>query len=218
MNRQKVLDTLAMVDMTKIDLSSFKMGSKKFDALAEIYTRINISTCARIVIYQKEMTEDEKAFCSRVIEKYSDNPQYDYYDNSRTIAKKIVEEAMEKVLGNYRGQDVNSLKIKSIEDCIKRDYKRMRKIIEALVDKGEKFEYEFDDDFITRCFILSKKALFPETQEDVVEESVEQTVPKQDVCSICEEEPKPPCEEVNTPCEERKVSIFQRLFAKKQKA
>lgn len=222
MSQEKVREILSHVDMTKIDLSSFKISEKKFNELSHLYRNRVVLSCIGAIINKDGWTQEETDHAFALLKKVVDDPNvYDYttiYSNER----KAVDDAIDDIT-TRRDRSINDVKLKAIEKRMKDAYKQMRKTIEAALENGNAFEYEFDEATVERCIRIAndaikdglKKAEESDLNASCAETSQqsEQDVPKQST-DECVEVANVQCEAAKP----AKIPFWKKMFGKKEKA
>ncbi len=157
MSQEKVREIFSHVDMSKIDLSSFKLSEKKFNEMATLYKNRVILSCVSIIA-SKEDDHEAKNQAFQVIEKIAENPDIYRYATLYAAERKAVDAAIDDIT-TRRDRNINDIKLKAIEKRMKDAYKQMRKTIEMAMENGVSFEHEFDDVIVERCLKIAKDAI-----------------------------------------------------------
>lgn len=158
MSQEKVREILSHVDMTKIDLSSFKISEKKFNELATLYKNRVILSCIGAIINKDGWTKEEIDQAFTMLRRVVDEP--DFYSYATIYAKeRVAVDAAIDDITTRRDRNINDVKIKAIENRMKDAYKSMRKTIEAALANGNSFEHEFDEEIAQRCLRIAKSAI-----------------------------------------------------------
>ena len=157
MSQEKVREILSHVDMTKIDLSSFKLSEKKFDELATLYRNRLILNCVSIVACKSDFDKKTVDSAFEIVKKVAANPNVYSYASIYAAERKSVDEAIDDIT-TRRDRNINDVKLKAIEKRMKDAYKQMRKNIEEALANGISFEYEFDEATVERCLRIAQEA------------------------------------------------------------
>ena len=158
MSQEKVREILSHVDMTKIDLSSFKISSKKFNELSHLYRNRVVVSCFSLVVHKNEHSSDEVDTALEMLTKVVDNPSIYDYDTIYAAERKAVDTAIDDIT-TRRNRNINDVKVKAIENRMKDAYKKMRKTIELAMEYGNDFEDEFDENIVERCIAIAKNSI-----------------------------------------------------------
>jgi hypothetical protein len=220
MSQEKVREILSHVDMTKIDLSSFQLSSKKFDELATLYRNRLILTCVAMIAEN----DSGKSNAYDVLERIADNPDIYFYDAVYAYERNAVDEAINDITYR-RDRSINGVKVKAIQNRIKATYKEMRKSIEGALENGATFNEEFNEETVNRCLQIARSAIAngrqqalkahqePEKQEPVVEETP-QVVVEQPAEETAQVETMTVEEHPTEPKKPEKVSFWKKIFGK----
>lgn len=154
MSQEKVREILSHVDMTKIDLSSFQLSSKKFDEMATLYRNRLILKCVAMIAEN----DSGKSSAYEVLEKIADNPDIYFYDSVYAYERKVVDDAINDITYR-RDRSINGVKVKAIQKRIKDTYKEMRKSIEGALNNGATFNEEFNEETVNRCLKIAQDAI-----------------------------------------------------------
>ena len=215
MSQEKVREILSHVDMTKIDLSSFQLSSKKFDEMATLYRNRLILKCVAMIAEN----DSGKSSAYEVLEKIADNPDIYFYDSVYAYERKVVDDAINYITYR-RDRSINGVKVKAIQTRIKATYKEMRKSIEGALENGATFNEEFHEETVNRCLKIAQDAIAngrqkaASRQETVeVEEKAHATVEPQveekaQVETMTVEEHQPEVTKTE------KVSFWKKIFCK----
>lgn len=158
MSVAKVEEILSHVDMTKIDLSSFKLSEKKYNELAHLYRNRVILSCISMITNKEKFTQEDIDHAYQAIKKIAANPDIYTYDNVYAAERKDVDSAINDIT-TMRNRSVNDVKIKAIEKRMKDTYKAMRKTIELAIANGNSFEYEFNEEMVERGLRITQSAI-----------------------------------------------------------
>jgi hypothetical protein len=158
MSQEKVREIMSHVDMTKIDLSSFKLSEKKFNELATLYRNRVILSCVSMIACKSDHDRESVDAAFEIIQKVANNPDVYYYATIYANERKLVDTAINDIT-TRRDRNINDVKIKAIEKRMKDAYKQMRKTIEAALANGNSFEDEFDEDIVGRCLRIAQDAI-----------------------------------------------------------
>jgi hypothetical protein len=154
MSQEKVREILSHIDMTKIDLSSFKLSSKKFNELSHLYRNRVIISCFSMVIHKNEHSVDEVDVAFEILAKVVENPSIYDYDTIYANERKAVDDAIDDIT-THRDRNINDVKLKAIEKRMKDAYKQMRKTIELALENND-FEQEFDEELVEKCLGMAR--------------------------------------------------------------
>jgi hypothetical protein len=153
MSQEKVREILSHVDMTKIDLSSFKLSEKKFNELSHLYRNRVIISCFAI-IHCPESPREEFSVAYEMLEKVVNNPDLYTYANIYSMERQAVDKAIDDIT-YFRDRSINDIKIKSIEKRMKDAYKQMRKTLELALE-NDNLEQEFDEELVEKCLNMAQ--------------------------------------------------------------
>lgn len=223
MSQEKVREIFSHVDMTKLDLSSFKISEKKFNELATIYRNRVILSCVSMIACKNNYDQEsvDKAFAA--IEKVAENPNLYTYATIYTNERRAVDEAINDII-TRRDRNINDVKLKAIEKRMKDAYKQMRKTIEMALENGNSFEYEFDEATVERCLQIAKDAI-DNGRQKVAEAHVAKANSMATQTELAQPASEVVCEEINISsttneqCEttpRTKASFWKRIFGKAQ--
>jgi hypothetical protein len=221
MSQEKVREILSHVDMTKIDLSSFRLSEKKFNELANLYRNRVVLSCVSIISCRENHDNDTVESAFQLIKKVAANPDIYHYATIYADERRAVDAAIDGIT-QYRNRSINDVKLKAIETRMKDAYKSMRKTIEMALENGASFKHEFDDATVERCLSIAKDPL-QNNQENVQAEAEHDTVCVEpltehvtDETAVSSEETSIPEEndETNEEPTKAKVGFWKRLFCK----
>lgn len=215
MSQEKVREILSHVDMTKIDLSSFQLGSKKFDEMATLYRNRLILKCVAMIA--ENDSGKDNAF--QVLERIADNPNIYFYDSVYAYERKVVDNAIDDITYR-RDKSIYGVRTKAIQNRIKATYKEMRKSIEGALNNGATFNEEFNEETVNRCLKIAQdaiangrqKAAAPQETVEVEEKAQVTVEPKVEekaqveTMTVEEHQPEAPKTE--------KVSFWKKIFCK----
>jgi hypothetical protein len=173
MSQEKVREILSHVDMSKIDLSSFKLSEKKFNELATLYKNRVILSCVSMIACKSDNDRESVDAAFEIIQKVANNPDVYSYATIYANERKLVDTAIDDIT-TRRDRNINDVKIKAIEKRMKDAYKQMRKTIEMALENGNSFEYEFDEATVEKCLQIAKDAI-----ESGKQKAVEQSAKKE---------------------------------------
>lgn len=158
MSQEKVREILSHVDMTKIDLSSFKISEKKFNELAALYKNRVILACVSIIACKDEDDRESIDQAFDVIKKIAANPDLYSYWSIYNAEQKDVNAAINEIT-NSQDRSISAVHVKATEFRMKAAYKHMRKAIETALENGNSFECEFDEAAVERCLKVTTDAI-----------------------------------------------------------
>ena len=220
MSQEKVREILSHVDMTKIDLSSFKLSEKKFNELSRLYRNRVIISCVSLLIHKEEHDVEEVDVAFELVKKVVDNPNIYDYDTVYANERKAVDDAIDDIT-TRRDRNINDVKIKAIEKRMKDAYKQMRKTVELALEYGNSFEDEFNEEIVERCMKIAKDA-FENSRRRVAETCVEAITQSQQIeevqsksneeCTKSNVSPMTNTHQEKT--QKTKVSFWKRIFSK----
>lgn len=222
MSQEKVREILSHVDMTKIDLSSFKIGEKKFNELSHLYRNRVVISCTSVIMHKSEYPAEEVDVAFEMLQKVVGNPNFYDYDTIYANERKAVDAAIDDIT-TRRDRNINDVKIKAIENRMKDAYKQMRKTIELALEYGNAFEDEFNEEIVERCLQITKDAIEGSKKQaveaqsapnPVVEEHVDTNVREMSENAEAVEHPEPVANEHQEEPKPKKVSFWRRLFGK----
>lgn len=224
MSQERVKEILSHVDMTKIDLSSFRLSEKKFDELSHLYRNRAILSCIGAVVNKDKFTAEEVDVSFDLLKRVIDNPNLCSYSNIYTLERQSVDDAINDIT-TRRDRSINDVKLKAIEKRIKDAYKQMRRTIEMALENGNSFKDEFDDAVVERCLQIAKDAIesgrqkAAEAHVEVNNSKPTQTEQVQSVNEV-EVEESGSSDVLNEKGEEApkaKVGFWKRIFGKSMK-
>lgn len=221
MSQEKVREILSHVDMTKIDLSSFRLSEMKFDELSHLYRNRVILSCVGVVVQKDKFTKEEVDSAFDLLKKVTDNPNIYSYAHIYATERQAVDDAINDITTN-RNRSINDVKLKAIEKRIKDAYKHMRRIIQLALENGNTFEDEFDENVVEKCLQITKKAIdsgYQKAAEEHVATANVQEPQVEQVESVVEAKHAETSESViaKEACEEKprtKVGFWKRIFGK----
>lgn len=153
MSKEKVQEIFSHVDMSKIDLTSFKISEKKFNELSHLYRNRVILSCFAIV-RRSESPHDEYNVAFDMLKKVVENPDLYTYAYIYSMERQAVDKAINDITSR-RDRNINDVKVKAIEKRMKDAYKQMRKTLELALENDD-FEQEFDEELVTKCLNISQ--------------------------------------------------------------
>ena len=153
MSKEKVQEIFSHVDMSKIDLTSFKISEKKFNELSHLYRNRVILSCFAIV-RRSESPHDEYRVAFDMLKKVVENPDLYTYAHIYSMERQAVDKAINDITSR-RDRNINDVKVKAIEKRMKDAYKQMRKTLELALENDD-FEQEFDEELVTKCLNISQ--------------------------------------------------------------
>ena len=153
MSKENVQDIFSHVDMSKIDLTSFKISEKKFNELSHLYRNRVILSCFAIV-RRSESPHDEYDVAFDMLKKVVENPDLYTYAHIYSMERQAVDKAINDITSR-RDRNINDVKVKAIEKRMKDAYKQMRKTLELALENDD-FEQEFDEELVTKCLNISQ--------------------------------------------------------------
>ena len=232
MSQEKVREILSHVDMTKIDLSSFRISEKKFNELATVYRNRLIISCMGIILEKDKCSQQEVDDAFTILKDITADPtRYEYaavYSGARQTTDKVLDD-----MRLDRSREVNGIKVKSIDNCVKTKYKSMRSSIEQALAVGITFEEEFNEELVDRCLRIATKAIDDGYRKANEVHEQEKAVPAEPVFLPDPEPIEVPVQEAveapqtvnltnvesnvdmtNEPTEKPKTSFWKRLFCK----
>jgi hypothetical protein len=219
MSQEKVREILSHVDMTKIDLSSFRLSEKKFDELSHLYRNRALLSCMSVIIHKEHYTQEEIEHALTMVQKIANDPDFYSYSHIYSSERKSVDDAINDIT-TRRDRSINDVKIKAIEKRIKDAYKSMRKTIEAALANGNTFEDELDENIVERCLQITKNAIasgYQKAAEEHEKAVLAETVVKSDTSinnAECEESDEAIVNEQPKEVVPTKVSFWKRVFCK----
>ena len=95
---QTIID---LVDINKVKLPSYTISMKKFDTIADAYTKITYLMC--MVNVTKDTDEEVKSAAIKFINKINANPQFYSYSNMNSVEKNHIEDVTASFFPNYKG-------------------------------------------------------------------------------------------------------------------
>jgi hypothetical protein len=218
MSQEKVREILSHVDMSKIDLSSFKLSSKKFNELSHLYRNRVIISCFSLVVHKHEHSVDEVDTALEMLTKVVDNPNIYDYDTIYAAERKSVDAAIDDIT-TRRNRNINDVKVKAIENRMKDAYKKMRKTIELAMEYGNDFEDELNEEIVERCIAITKNSIengrqrAAETSVEAITQS-QQTEQAQFVDEVECSETSEPINTIEEKTQRTKVGFWKRIFGK----
>lgn len=153
MSKENVQEIFSHVDMSKIDLTSFKISEKKFNELSHLYRNRVILSCFAIV-RRSESPHDEYNVAFDMLKKVVENPDLYTYAHIYSMERQAVDKAINDITSR-RDRNINDVKVKAIEKRMKDAYKQMRKTLELALENDD-FEQEFDEELVTKCLNISQ--------------------------------------------------------------
>lgn len=159
MSQEKVREILSHVDMTKIDLSSFQMSEKKFNEVARIFHHRVVVSSLSVVCYKDEYTDEEVATAFKLLRQAVCTPEYYYYDESRKRAREYVDIAIKDLCWSPSDPNVQGMRVKVMNNQLKKMYKDMRHMIEQAMEHDNDFIVEMDDEKMARHMAAAKRAI-----------------------------------------------------------
>ena len=93
MSKEKVQEIFSHVDMSKIDLTSFKISEKKFNELSHLYRNRVILSCFAIV-RRSESPHDEYRVAFDMLKKVVENPDLYTYAHIYAMERQAVDKAI----------------------------------------------------------------------------------------------------------------------------
>lgn len=153
MSKENVQEIFSHVDMSKIDLTSFKISEKKFNELSHLYRNRVILSCFAIV-RRSESPHDEYCVAIDMLKKVVENPDLYTYAHIYSMERQAVDKAINDITSR-RDRNINDVKVKAIEKRMKDAYKQMRKTLELALENDD-FEQEFDEELVTKCLNISQ--------------------------------------------------------------
>ena len=211
MSRENVLEILSHVDMSKIDLTSFKIGAAKFDEMGNLYRNVVIVQCI-LVINADISSKEERDAAFHLLKKIIKQPDGYSYDHIYREQRELVDEALNSFVGSRRNNQLNDIKKKAIEDRMKKSYKQMREVVQSSFDAGNSFQYEFDDDFINNCLTMVNK-MFDKIEAELNRKIAERDAVISDVLNSDNASSVPISDTVEAaPAENKKTSFWKKLF------
>lgn len=158
MSKEKVQNILSQVDMSKIDLTSFRLSEKKFNELSTLYRNRVIISCVAVLIRKAQYPQEEVDVAFEMLEKVVNNPDLYSYSHIYSMERQAVDRAINDVTSR-RNRSINDIKVKAIERRMKDAYKQMRKTIELALEHNNDFEQECDEGTVERCLTIAKEAI-----------------------------------------------------------
>ena len=153
MSKEKVQEILSHVDMSKINLTSFKISEKKFNELSHLYRNRVVLSCFAIV-RRSESPSSEFGVAFEMLKKVVENPDLYTYSHIYSMERQAVDKAINDIT-TRRDRNINDVKVKAIEKRMKENYTQMRKTIE-LAMQNDSFEQEFDEELVEKCLSISQ--------------------------------------------------------------
>ena len=183
MSQEKVREVLSHVDMTKIDLSSFKLSEKKFNELSHLYRNRVIISCASVILRKDDHPAEEVDVSFEMLKRVVDNPELYSYSTLYHMERETVDKAINDITYR-RDRNINDIKVKAIEKRMKDSYKQMRKTLELALEHDNDFEQEFDEEVVDKCLQLAKNAIERSKQKAAAQKNQEAA---QQAIKECEE-------------------------------
>ena len=146
MSQEKVREILSHVDMTKVDLTSFKISAKKFNELSTLYRNRVIISCVTVMLRKDQHPAEEVDIAFEMLTKVVENPELYSYDTLYRMEREAVDKAINDITSR-RDRNINDMKVKAIEKRMKDSYKQMRKTL------------EFQEETVERCLKVAKEAI-----------------------------------------------------------
>lgn len=133
--REELQSVLNLVDMTKVDLPSYNISTKKYDEIAKAYTKvIFLLSYLEVCTNPKETDEDNKRLevAKKTLEKIANNPLVYSYDIAVQQEKEIVQKATDNLYSPYISKDNPRLKV--AQNSVKKSLmiKNMKHMLESL--------------------------------------------------------------------------------------
>ena len=153
MSKEKVQEILSHVDMSKINLTSFKNSEKKFNELSHLYRNRVILSCFAIV-RRSESPSSEFGVSFEMLKKVVENRDLYTYSHIYSMERQAVDKAINDIT-TRRDRNINDVKVKAIEKRMKENYTQMRKTIE-LAMQNDSFEQEFNEELVEKCLSISQ--------------------------------------------------------------
>lgn len=212
--REELQKVFSLVDMSKIDLPSYNISTRKYDDIAKVYTKvIFLLSYLEVCTNPKETEEDNKrlAIAKKTLEKISQNPLAYSYDISVQQEKEIIQKATDDLYSPYISKD--NPRIKAAQNSVKKSamIKNMKQMLESL----HSFNKNQTDNVVDFC--MSDENFERKMQEY---NKIQQEVKEFDANTQQIEQPDEPTDiaEPNSTdevCENKKPSFWKRLFGKK---
>ena len=172
MSQEKVREILSHVDMTKIDLSSFKLSEKKFNELSHLYRNRVIVSCASVILRKDDHPAEDVDVSFEMLKRVVENPELYNYSTLYHMEREVVDKAINDITYR-RDRNINDIKIKAIERRMKDAYKQMRKTLELALEYDNDFEQEFDEEIVEQCLQLAKHAIERSEQKAAAQKNLE---------------------------------------------
>ena len=172
MSQEKVREILSHVDMTKIDLSSFKLSEKKFNELSHLYRNRVIVSCASVILRKDDHPAEDVDISFEMLKRVVEKPDLYSYSALYHTEREAVDKAINDIT-HRRDRNINDIKVKAIEKRMKDSYKQMRKTLELALERDNDFEQEFDEEIVEKCLHLTKNALERSKQKAAAQKSLE---------------------------------------------
>lgn len=185
MSKERVQEILSHVDMSKIDLTSFKLSEKKFDELATLYRNRVILSGMSVLLHKNEHSQEAIDVAFDMVKKVCENPDMYSYGHLYHLEREAVDKAINDIT-HQRDRNINDLKVKTIERRMKESYKQMRKTIELAMKEDNDFEQEFDDEIVERCLRVTKEAI-DEGKRKAAQKVIEECENKIEECQVLAE-------------------------------
>lgn len=230
--RENLQQILALVDMTKIDLPSYNISVKKYDAIASTYTRVIFLLAVLELRANKgeiPSTQEESerlGICSKTVTKIGNDPTVYSYEKVVQEEKELVGKAATTLYGGIMTEQAE--RFRRLQNEVKKSLmiKNMKEMLTSL----HLFDENNTDDLIDFCMSeenfqrqleafarAQNKNAGKEAQEEVAENSSKEDETE----NITEPSPvdeRQESKDANEECDERstkKVSFWARLFRKK---
>lgn len=227
--RECIQETLSLVDLSKLGLSSYNISRDKFDRIADVYRRLQFGQT--MVVFNSEKSEPEKkeeAFKTLMFFAENDNPFS--YESLAEEVKRIGNAAAERVKSTtlywneYRERELREAKKNSNQKMMK---DRMRLMLNFIKDCNDGYPEVFLDKVLSDGYFEKNLELFRnsvssakahQTQTAKVEESAEETVVVNEELAVVEPTENIP-EQENTAVHDaekpvQKKPFWKRLFSR----
>lgn len=209
--KEELQGVLSLVDMTKVDLPSYNISAKKYDAIAKTYTKIIFLTSVLELQLKVDPADEEsmkrQEIAHRAIKRIAENPLFYHYDNAMQQEKELIQKATDDVFGNrFSTGDpyLRTMQNSTRKSLMLRNMKGMLDFLQQFCNSASETLIDFcmsDEGFEKqlKCFELARN----EIQENQEVEVKEQTP------AIPETQEKQ-CSDV-----ERPIPWWKRIFTKK---
>ena len=208
--KEKLQEVLNLVDMTKVDLPSYNISIKKYDIIANAYTKvIFLLSYLEVCLNQKDSEEEIKRLdvARKTLAKISSDPLVYCYDNTVQQEKAIVQKAADEVCGPYFDKD--SPRFKTMQNSVKKSL--MIKNMKDMLSSLQSFLNNHPDNVIDFCMsdenFDSKMLEYNKIQQEAKDFETQSAITVEPTKS---EEELQVEQNIETP----KASFWKRIFSK----